>query len=78
MLELISSQTGEILHYDGENWSVIASIVLFSLSCIVDFDYLSPNDNAKINNIAGSLLRAMAHMHVIVDTCPQAFFRHYT
>ena len=53
MLEFINSQTGEILHYDGKNWNVIASTAFFYVDCIVDFDYLSPDDNVRINNIPG-------------------------
>lgn len=53
MLEIITPQTGEILHYDGSNWIVVASTALCTVDDIVDFDYASTEDDTKISNIAG-------------------------
>lgn len=54
MLEIINSQTGEILHYDGTNWIVAANTSFITVDDIVDFDYAGSNDDPKINGIVGA------------------------
>lgn len=54
MLEIINSQTGEILHYDGTNWIVAANTSFITVDDIVDFDYAGSDDDSKINGIVGA------------------------